>query len=49
MDLIILLDKGSLVGMGTHEDLLKSSPLYQDMVKRQQLEYMIEEGKHERL
>ena len=49
MDHIILLDKGSLVGMGTHEDLLKSSPLYQDMVKRQQLEYMIEEGKHERL
>ena len=49
MDLIILLDKGSLVGMGTHEDLLKSSPLYQDMVKRQQLEYMIEEGNHERL
>jgi ATP-binding cassette subfamily B multidrug efflux pump len=49
MDLIILLDKGSLVGMGTHEELLKTSPLYQDMVKRQQLEYMIEEGKHERL
>ena len=49
MDLIILLDKGHIVGSGTHESLLKSSPLYQDMVKRQQLEYMIEEDAHERL
>lgn len=49
MDLIVLLDKGSLVGMGTHDQLLKSSPLYQDMVKRQQLEFMLEEGSDERL
>jgi ATP-binding cassette, subfamily B, multidrug efflux pump len=49
MDLIILLDKGSLVGIGTHEQLLETSSLYQDMVKRQQLEYMIEEGNNERL
>ena len=49
MDLIILLDKGSLVGSGTHKELLAVSPLYQDMVKRQQLEYMIEEGQNEGL
>lgn len=49
MDLIILLDKGRLVGAGTHKELLEVSPLYQDMVKRQQLEYMIEEGQNEGL
>ena len=43
MDKIILLDHGKLVGLGTHDELLKSSPLYQDMVRRQQLETMIEE------
>lgn len=43
MDKIILLDHGKLVGLGSHEELLKSSPLYQDMVRRQQLETMIEE------
>ena len=43
MDKIILLDHGKLVGLGSHEELLKSSPLYQDMVRRQQLETMIDE------
>ena len=42
MDKIILLDQGELVGIGNHESLLKTSPLYQDMVKRQQLEIMVE-------
>jgi ATP-binding cassette subfamily B protein len=49
MDLIILLDQGKLVATGNHETLLKTSPLYQDMVKRQQLEHVIEEDSHERL
>jgi ATP-binding cassette subfamily B protein len=49
MDLIILLDQGKLVATGNHESLLKTSPLYQDMVKRQQLETAIEEDHHERL
>lgn len=49
MDKIVLLDQGEVVGIGTHEQLLKTSPLYQDMVKRQTLETMIEEGDHERL
>lgn len=49
MDLIILLDKGQVVASGTHTSLLETSPLYQDMVKRQQLENMIEEDEHERL
>ena len=42
MDKIILLDQGKLVGIGNHDALLKTSPLYQDMVKRQQLETMVE-------
>ena len=42
MDKIILLDQGKLVGIGNHVSLLKTSPLYQDMVKRQQLETMVE-------
>ncbi len=42
MDKIILLDQGKLVGIGNHASLLKTSPLYQDMVKRQQLETMVE-------
>ncbi len=42
MDKIILLDQGELVAIGNHASLLKTSPLYQDMVKRQQLETMVE-------
>lgn len=43
MDKIILLDHGKLVGVGSHDELMKTSSLYQDMVRRQQLEAMIEE------
>lgn len=43
MDKIILLDHGKLVGLGSHDELIKTSSLYQDMVRRQQLETMIEE------
>ncbi|MGB0203250.1 MAG: ABC transporter ATP-binding protein [Acholeplasmataceae bacterium] len=42
MDKIILLDQGKIVGIGNHDSLLKTSTLYQDMVKRQQLETMVE-------
>lgn len=43
MDLIILLDDGKVVAKGNHEQLLKESPLYQEMVRLQTLENMIME------
>lgn len=44
LDKIILLDEGRIVGIGTHKELLKTSPFYQDIVKRQTLEERIKEG-----
>jgi ATP-binding cassette, subfamily B, multidrug efflux pump len=41
-DKIVLLDEGAIVGVGSHEQLLVSSPLYQEMVLRQQLEAEVE-------
>lgn len=35
MDLIIVLDKGEVSGIGTHEDLLKHNPIYQEIFKLQ--------------
>jgi len=45
MDKIILLDHGHIIGIGNHEQLLATSPVYQDMVHRQSLEDMINETK----
>jgi ATP-binding cassette subfamily B multidrug efflux pump len=44
MDKIILLDQGELVAMGSHKELMKTSALYQDMVKRQTLENLVQGG-----
>ena len=44
MDKIILLDQGEVVAIGSHQELLKTSPLYQDMVKRQTLETIVQGG-----
>lgn len=44
MDKIILLENGAVVAIGSHEELLQSSPLYADMVRRQQLETIVEGG-----
>ncbi|RJX25262.1 MAG: ABC transporter ATP-binding protein [Acholeplasma sp.] len=44
MDKIILLDQGKVVAIGNHATLMKTSPLYQDMVKRQTLENLVEGG-----
>ena len=44
MDKIILLDDGKVVGVGSHKELLKTNPLYQDMVRRQQLENLVQGG-----
>jgi len=44
MDKIILLDDGKVVAVGSHKQLLKTSVLYQDMVRRQQLENLVQGG-----
>ena len=44
MDKIILLDQGEVVAIGSHKELMKTSPLYQDMVKRQTLENIVQGG-----
>jgi ATP-binding cassette subfamily B protein len=46
LDKIILLDKGKLVGIGSHDDLMKSNPLYQEMVRLQTLETLVGETSH---
>ncbi|MEY3609587.1 MAG: hypothetical protein RLZZ264_108, partial [Bacillota bacterium] len=46
LDKIILLDQGQLVGIGSHETLLKTTPLYQEMVRLQTLETLVGETKH---
>jgi ATP-binding cassette, subfamily B, multidrug efflux pump len=46
LDLIILLDQGELVAIGDHQTLMKTSPLYQDMVRLQTLENLVGETKH---
>ena len=44
MDKIILLDHGKLSAVGSHDELMKTSELYQDMVKRQRLEKLVSGG-----
>ena len=46
LDQIILLDQGQLVAIGTHAELMKTSPLYQEMVRLQTLETMVGEKAH---
>jgi len=42
LDLIVLLDKGEVIGVGSHEELLSNNPTYQEMVRRQELEVFVE-------
>lgn len=44
MDKIILLDQGRVSAIGSHKELLKTSELYRDMVKRQTLENIVQGG-----
>jgi ABC-type multidrug transport system fused ATPase/permease subunit len=34
-DKIIVMDKGSVVGEGTHDELMQTSPVYQNLVTHQ--------------
>lgn len=43
LDKIVLIDQGTLVGFGNHQDLLASNPLYQEMVALQELETLVGE------
>ena len=36
-DLIIVLDRGRVVGQGTHAELVESVPLYRDLARHQLL------------
>ncbi len=38
LDLIVVLEEGQIVGMGTHEELLRTCSYYQEMVRLQSLE-----------
>ncbi len=42
MDKIILLDQGHLLDVGSHSELLSRNTLYQEMVRKQELEHMVE-------
>jgi ATP-binding cassette, subfamily B, multidrug efflux pump len=43
-DLIIVVDNGEIVQMGTHEGLMNEQGWYRDMYRRQQLESLVEHG-----
>ncbi|MCZ0754144.1 ABC transporter transmembrane domain-containing protein [Anoxybacillus sp. J5B_2022] len=43
-DLILVLDSGRIIQMGTHERLMKERGWYRDMYERQQLESLVEQG-----
>jgi ATP-binding cassette subfamily B protein len=46
LDKIVLLDQGKLIGIGTHEELLATNAVYQEMVRLQTLETLVGETKH---
>lgn len=46
LDKIILLDQGQLIAMGTHEQLMRTSSLYKEMVRLQTLETLVGEKAH---
>mgnify|MGYP002802126841 FL=1 len=47
LDKIILLDDGKVSAIGTHDELLKTSELYREMVHLQSLQEEVEGGQNE--
>lgn len=47
LDNIIVMDDGKIAGIGTHAELLKSNPIYQEMVRLQSLEQEVNGGEAE--
>jgi ATP-binding cassette, subfamily B, multidrug efflux pump len=45
-NLIIVMDEGSIIEKGTHEELMKIDGWYKEMYLRQQLEELVEHGGH---
>ncbi|MEH7301697.1 ABC transporter transmembrane domain-containing protein [Neobacillus drentensis] len=45
-NLIIVMDEGSIIERGTHEELMKIDGWYKEMYLRQQLEALVEHGGH---
>jgi ATP-binding cassette, subfamily B, multidrug efflux pump len=45
-NLIIVMDEGSIIEKGTHEELMNSDGWYKEMYLRQQLEELVEHGGH---
>ncbi len=43
LDKIVVIDQGQVVGVGSHAELMKTLPLYQEMVKLQELEELVGE------
>ncbi len=44
LDLIVVMDEGKIVDLGTHEELLSRCDLYNEMVRLQSLESEINGG-----
>ena len=42
---IIVMDEGTIIQHGTHEELMKEEGWYRDMYNQQQLEELVEQGK----